>query len=515
MFSILNSLARGFFSTKATRPARRTSRQAKPQLEGLEDRLVMTMASHFSLATTAGLATTANLTGTSSTQSSPVVQFNKANTSAANTALSVMIGSPNDNVMFQSNGAGLLDVYVYFASTYSLYQTPIATLRSVSVTLMNNDNVYINDSNGMPFASGTSVSFNGTGSAAVVLQGSVPVNGGEIYVAGGVASTPGTIFLANVTYTLHSNINQVFDDLPITGNFDVQTSGSGVQLATNSNNFEQSLFAMGVGGGDLLNFSNKPQVTLEEYAANASVFLDAMTAATGENNFTVRLHGAGDSATIDSTPNNVVTNVSTRVAPVANNATVAVWGDFAPVFVNGTPTTGVSIGYPLNSTGTITKGINANVSVVTAGYLVVNDMGNVTSAENVTVTDNSIYGTGLFGNNNAEITYGFVSTLDLIAGQMANTYTVEPSVSNAAFTSNITILSNSTYSFTVYVGVNSSSDLNLTLFNEQPKAATKLSVLANGGSLNFEGTHPNGVVDAIFAGLATSEISYNGFTNVV
>ncbi len=123
----------------------------------------------------------------------------------------------------------------------------------------------------------------------------------------------------------------------------------------------QNLSGMGVGGGDSLYYSGKPSVTLETYAPNASVFLDAPDAAAGESYFTVYMHAAGDSATIDSTPKNVQTTVNAQAADT--NAYVALWGNFGPVVIDGNASTGVSIGYPLASTGVVTRGIEANVTV--------------------------------------------------------------------------------------------------------------------------------------------------------
>ena len=78
----------------------------------------------------------------------------------------------------------------------------------------------------------------------------------------------------NITFTLHNAIGLVSDSIPITGNLDVQTSGTSVQLNSIGPGFPQYLSGMGVGGGDYLIYSNKPTVTLETYAPNAGVKLD-------------------------------------------------------------------------------------------------------------------------------------------------------------------------------------------------------------------------------------------------
>jgi hypothetical protein len=65
----------------------------------------------------------------------------------------------------------------------------------------------------------------------------------------------------------------------------------------------------------------------------------------------------------------------------------------------------------------------------------------------------------------------------------------------------------------VTVGVTAESDLNLTLFNQRPQLGV-LNVYPSYGKPQFSGTHPNGTVDVLFSGQATSQISYNGFSEV-
>ena len=314
----------------------------------------------------------------------------------------------------------------------------------------------------------------------------------------------------NITFTLHSAIGPVSDSIPITGNLDVQTSGTSVQL-----NSYGGLSGMGVGGGDYLAYSNKPTVTLETYAPNAGVFLDAPDAPVGESYFTVNMHAAGEYTTIDSTPKNVQTVVN--VDPPDASAKVALWGNLGPVIIDGTSSTDVTVGYPLNSTGSVTRGIEANVWVEGASSLVVDNRGNVTTAENVTVTDQTISGSGLFGSSGVTLYYGDVQVIDILAGQMADSYVVTPSSLNAAFPS-LWIDSDSNIDFCVKVTVNSASDLNLTLVNENAyhnsteESASALSVYVSSHGAGYPtGTYPNGTIDVMFEDGPTSQIFYNGF----
>jgi hypothetical protein len=511
MRRFLNNLLRDFRSTKAVRPARPAPRRAALQVEGLEDRLVMTTAHPLGSA-----ALLHHLpAGPSVAHTQPIVKLTTTKVSISGhvvtTGESIYFGQPG-TIFIQSDGHGNT---VVTELGQNPIQFPTAPVRSFSLFVQNQSFVHIDDSNGMPFAAGTAVDLNGTGANNVVfLQGSRTVSGGETYVAGGMPWTPGTISLDNnITFTLHSAIAGVSDSIPITGALDVQTSGTGVQLVSYGPGGAQFLSGMGVGGGDYLDYEGKPAVNLETYAPNASIFLDAPDAAVGENSFTVNMHAAGEKTTLDETPKNVLTVALAE--PSATNATVALWGNFGPVFIAGNSSTGVSVGYPLSATGTITQGIEANVTVENASYLVVNNSGNVSTFENVLVTDHTIGGTGLFGNDSATLSYFNIGLIDLLTGQLADGYTVAPSSPNAVFTSTIDIFSNSYWAFHVTVDVNAASHLNLSLYNQQPqKDAGGVLVVNSNGFVTFSGMHPNGTVDVFFAGYPFSQISYNGFENV-
>ncbi len=449
------------------------------------------------------------------TQTRPIVELTTIKASTPNqttTGVSFYISQPGP-LYIHSDAAN--DMVVVDPTVGLNYQFPKASIRSVSIFVQNGSNVYIDDSNGMPFAPGTSIDLNGTGQIVLNLGGSRTVSGDEIYVAEGAPWTPGMISLDNnITFTLHNAIGLVSDSIPITGNLDVQTSGTSVQLNSYGPGSPQYLSGMGVGGGDYLIYSNKPTVTLETYAPNAGVKLDS-DSAPGESYFTVNMHAAGENTTIESTPKNVQTVVN--VDPLDANAKVALWGNFGPVIIDGDATTGVFVGYPLNSTGSVTRGIEANVWVEGAWYLVVDDRSNVTTAESVTVTDQSISGSGLFANSGVTLYYGGVEGIDIYAGQMADTYAVKPSSWNVVFPS-LFIASYSNSDFCVNVFDTSESDLDLTVWNENVHdnpnevSASTLNVwVSSDGTEASTNTYPNGTIDVFFEDGATSQIFYGGF----
>jgi hypothetical protein len=511
MRRFLNNLFRDSRTTSTARESRRASRRTTLQVDALEDRLVMTTANP--------LVSAALLNhlpaGPSVAQTKPIVKVTTTKLAILGHPVTTSVG---ESITFgqpavidiQSDGHGNT---VVTALGQNAIQFPTAPVRSFSLFVQNGSYVHVDDSNGMPFAYGTAVDLNGTGGAQGIflsLQGSRTVSGNETYVAGGMPQTPGVIYLDNSTFTLHSAITGVFDSIPITGVLDVQTSGTGVQLVSYGPGYAQFLSGMGVGGGDNLGYECKPAVNLETYAPNASIFLDAPDAAVGENSFTVNMHAAGETTTLDETPKNVLTVANAQ--PSATNANVALWGNFGPVLIAGNSSTGVSVGYPLSSTGTITQGIEANVTVENASYLVVNDSGNVSTFENVLVTDHTISGTGLFGNDAPTLSYFGIGLIDVLTGQLADGYTVAPSSPNAVFTSNIDIFSNSYWAFHVTVDVNAASHLNLSLDNLHPQLG--VLVVNSNGAVLLPGTHPNGTIDVFFSGQATSVISYGGFDDV-
>jgi hypothetical protein len=515
MRRFLNRLFRDFRTSRSARGGLRGPRRAALQVEGLEDRLVMTSVTHIA----SPVPTNAIPADSSVAQTRPIVQLTSTNAIVGHLTTSESITFTRPGVIYiRSDGAGNTDVFELGGRRV---QFRTWQMSSVSVFVesgnTNTDSIiYIDDSKGMPFAPNTTVDLNGTGPILLNLYGSQTVNGNELYVAGGAPWTPGTIGLANVTFTLHSAITDVSDTIRITGNLDVQTSGTSVQLLSFGPGRLQQLSGMGVGGGDSLNYANKPVVTLETYAPNTSIFLDAPDAAPAEDDINVNMHAAGETTTIDSTPKNVATVANAGAA----NAFVALWGNFGPVIVDGNSSTAVNVGYPLSSTGVVTRGIEANVTVHGASSLVVNDSGNTSTVENVTVTDHTISGSGLFGNGRVTLQYLGVNNLDILTGQREDDYTVEPFSPNAQFTNSITIDSNSNVAFYVSVSVYANSNLHLTLNNSQPRyVAAQLNFSASAPAVPpgdfFVGpaNGPNGTIYVWLYGQITSQITYSGFEN--
>ena len=106
------------------------------------------------------------------------------------------------------------------------------------------------------------------------------------------------------------------------------------------------------------------------------------------------------------------------------------------------------------------------------------------------MTQSSISGTGLFGNNAAEVSYSDVKTVDLNSGQLQDSYTVKASSSTASFSSQINLFDDSSAGFSAHVFLDAKTHLNLSLQNETSKAG-ELFIDAPGAK--FENS--NGVVD--------------------
>jgi hypothetical protein len=158
----------------------------------------------------------------------------------------------------------------------------------------------------------------------------------------------------NLNFKIYSAITTVDDYLQITGgNLNIGTSGTNVTLSSGSNGVyvppgvvAQTLTGLGAGGGSTYTFANKSETFLTEIAANAFVNLNSTAPGTAE------------------------------------------------FCVDGTPTTTVNIYSP--------QAIQTNVSVQGAATLWMY-ANNVSTPQNVTVTQNTISGTGLFGNNGVTV----------------------------------------------------------------------------------------------------------------
>ena len=488
MFRFLNNLLRNFHTTNTAKrkPARRPQ-TTRLGLEALEDRAVPSATA---------------LAGASIVQTQVALAPLVSQTFNFQPGLSII----------QSDGAGHT---VVSPAGQASFQYTTASTGSVSI-LMHSTNatcvVEVDDSNGMPFAQFTSISVSDSGNNGFLnLTGSRSVAGNETFAAGGMAGAFGTILLDNLVFSLKNTGTGVFDSLPITGTLDVPTFGTNPELVSfgpGGQNYFSGLAASG-GAGNSFAFSNIPTVVLDAYAANTGVFLDNPDAAVGEHYFTVNMRNTGQTTTLDQTPKNVMTVVNSD----ASNTNAALWGNFGPVIIDGNSSTAVNIGYPLSSTGTITSGIEANVTVEGGASMIVNNSGNTTTFETVKVTEQSISGSGLFGSANVTLQYGGIKAVSILTGQLADGYTIAPSSANAVFFGTLTISSTSYWAFNVKVNVDAASDLNLTLFNQRPQLGV-LDVTANGGGVDFSETSSSGTIGVLFGGKATSHISYFGFNDV-
>src|ERR1700722_8893198 len=100
-------------------------------------------------------------------------------------------------------------------------------LKTINIQGSSNDQVIVDDRNGMPFGPGTNINLSG-GISTLWLHGGRTVAGDETYVggsetkmAGVVRLTPATISLDNLTFTLHGTPT-VIDKIPISGNLTVE-----------------------------------------------------------------------------------------------------------------------------------------------------------------------------------------------------------------------------------------------------------------------------------------------------
>jgi hypothetical protein len=477
MRRFLNNLVRDFWTTKPARPARR---RANLQLEGLEDRLVPTSVT---------------------LQGSTVLINNIAQ------GHTITLESTGFNNGFR--GLEVLDNGVP-ANNPNLFN--ISSIDADNITVSGNDQVFIDDSNGMPFAQNSTITTQGSGANILTLTGSRGISGNETFVAGTSADDHGEILIDNLKFVLESAVTSVNDYFAIVGELDVQTSGTNV-VQTGSNGFTQTLSGLGSFGGDTLNFSQKNIVILEEYAFSAAVTLDATQAAAVnpagadavQPTFLVNLHNGDDRAIIDATPATVETGVQTIVAPVANSASVQVEGNAGQVSILANSTTSVSIGDTTNSM----NGIQANVSVTGAAVLFLdNDASSAT--ENVTISQSAVKGSGLFGNNAVTVFYSNVADLDIAPGSGIDNYTIQASQVGDAFTSHIDIGTDAR-SFDIDVVVDSGSHLQLTLNDQEGNGSMVIS--PDGGTVSSSGT-PNGVADVSYDGALGSQITYVGMDDV-
>jgi hypothetical protein len=420
-----------------------------------------------------------------------------------------VLASPNDTIVMREDPGtpGTLDVS---AKAGLLGKFPIPSVGKVNITVDGGDVVKVDDSNGFPFAPGTVVSISGTGTNnALDLVGSRALSSNETY-AGGAAGSTGSLSAAGVLFTFTNAIGSVTDDLTV-NQLVVRAPGQAISLL-GPNGLTETLKGLAGpgGGGNNLTFRGKGEVRLELNSANATANLNASKSALLLQNFEVDVFGKNDRVNINTTPSSVTTQVT-----VAGQFTVVeVVGNLGPVSINGDNTTDVQLGSTSFENNSVTSGIENKVFVEGAETLDLEDGGNVTTQEHMTVTESTISGTGMFGNNAVVVTYEDCTFLDFSTGRLANTYTVTGSHPGAGFVSQIEISNNfSMAALGVQVDVDSGSGLSLGVNTQNPVTGS-LVISAPPTAIFSPPTPPNGTEVISFAGGLTSKVFYSGFDNV-
>jgi hypothetical protein len=474
MFGFLKNVV-STFRTPETRSPRPTLRRALLRVECLEDRMVPT----------------------SITQTGSTLLINNI--------------PQSHTIILKSDGQRHLQVFDNGSRVDSNQTFNIGSIISVNIQVSGSDTVKVDDSNGMPFAQGAAITLLGSGGNLLTLAGSRTVSGNETYIPGNAPSVSGLLQMDNLTFNLVGGITTVADTIAITGTLDVQTSGLNAGL-TAGFLASQQLYGLGYLGGTF-DFSNKPTVVLDEYAANAWVDLVGTGAPpASEKLFEVLMHGAGDTTTIGQTASGVITSVVAE----ASSQYVNLSANVGTVYIQGNQSTSVTLG-TLQSPGVYsTLGIQGNVSVGNVGHLGISDSYD-TRAQNVTVTDTTIFGSGIFGNNNVKVSYNEVAALTIIggSGRQADEFIVTNSSSSSEFATQITILDNSNASFRVDAYVNAHSNLHLLLINDSsPQGSAELVIHPTNVSVTISGT-PSGVADIFANGLLNSQLTFVGFGEVL
>jgi hypothetical protein len=511
MRRFLNKLVGDFRSTPAAGTARRAPRRASLQVEGLEDRLVLTSASFNPLTST--------------------LVVNASPGSFGIIGRGIVIPPSVRQITLQSDPLRARLQVLDDGALVSVFENgvpvpgkeiPIASIKNVQVNLAFLDAVTVNYSNVLPFAAGTTITMSASGSFnSLSLTGSRIVSGGETYVAGNGAQAAASLTLGGSTYRFSSAVGPVTDTVKTTAPLIVKAFGSNVTLS-GSNGVTQTLSSLSNGGaGDSLTYGNKNLVNLELFSASATASLNATAAAAGEHFFVTDLFGSHEAAQVNATPS----AVDNSIVAAGLGDSVAVAANSGRVFINGSSSTFARLGTGI---GGVTSGIKQDVFVSGVNTLVLDDSGNHTTPENVRVTESTISGTGLFGNNAAVVHYSDTGHLQILTGTAADTYAVRGSKPGAHFDSSIEIDDDfAAGGLNVGVAVDAGSGLHLhldafftTIFVKgQLAPATQPPV-----SLSLFGLHgrysqptptlPDGDETVTFAGGLTSDVSYQGFTSV-
>jgi hypothetical protein len=448
----------------------------RPHLEALEDRLVLS---------------TAHLTGTTLN----------------------ITASPNDTIVMREDPVtpGIIDVS---DKSGSLGKFKISSISNVNVSVAGNDTIEMDDTNGIPYAPGTIVALSGSGTGnSLALIGSKPLSDSQRYVATtAAAGGVGSVNVDSALFTFTNAIPSVTDDLTAT-QLIVEAPGQAVSLSGPNGQTETLKGLGGPGsGGNNLTFRGKGEVRLELNSANSVANLNAFQSDKGLTNFQVDVFGNNDTVDINTTPSNVTTQI--EVAGQFANVNLA--GNLGPVNINGDSTTVVALGTNnVDSSKSVTAGIRNKVFVEGANALQVLDGGNATTKENMTVTETTISGAGMFGSSSVVVTYEDINNVDIEIGRLANTYTVSHSNPGIPFVGFLSINDDfSNAGMTVRVSVDSNSGLSLGLFNQDP-ANGSLSISAPGGTYSPSApTTPDGSQDILFASGLASVVDYSGFDAV-
>jgi hypothetical protein len=499
MRRLLNKLVssfRNFRSTGTVRPACQPSCRASLRAEGLEDRMVLASAS---------------LVGSTLLVTADPGHFGII-------LPGHVIPAVVQQIRFEADALHPHKVDVSEGTTL-LGQFPIAAIKNVEVNLKQLDAVTVDDSNGLPFApapgSGITVSLIGNGIGdSLNVTGSRTLGGSETYISGN-GPLGAVLSVGGFNYDL-SGINSVTDSVKTnTGVLSVFSDGTNVSLS-GQNGATQTLSGLAAnhGAGDSLTFSHKSAVFVDLLAPNTSVVLDATAPETREQSFTLQMDqfGANDQVFIQATPKAVTTNVTAEgIGDFVN-----LLSNLGPVAIRGNTTTHVNLGEAAPNGLDTLAGIKAKVSVSDVASLLLADSGNTATQENVTVTESTISGTGLFGNNAVKLTYSNATSVAFLTGQLQDTYKVKGSSDSASFSSFITIDDFSKQGLNAHVIVGSRTDLNLTLRNsfELPDAFLTITAL-DGGTFSSPHPHlPQGTEFVAFGGVQSSQVNYTDCAGV-
>jgi hypothetical protein len=429
-----------------------------------------------------------------------------------------------------ANDHSKLDV---FDSGTLLGRFSIPSFNRVLVSVQGLDALDIDDSNGFPFSPGTVISVLGTNGAplnnSLNLFGNQAINGDETYTASpSPFGQTNSLALGGSTFLLGPAVAAVTDEVANSGGLVVQATASSVTVTGQDGVTEQisglfNVFSAGLGGfGPVsfgtLTFRNKAFVTLQlEPAFASTAALNATAAARGLKVFQVDPLGPANVLNVNAAPGNASTLIDMlgqqdQVNLLANSGLVSVFGNATDRVILGSN--------PADFSKSVTSGIQGAVFVQGGAFLEIADGGNVTTQEQVAVTESTISGKGLFGNDNVVVHYRATQP-QFVTGRLANTYTVAGSHPGAIFGNGITISDEfSGAGLSVQVNVDSASGLVLDLFNRDP-ATGSLSISAPGAVFNpFNPPPVSGIETVTFVSGhggrvgRISTVAYTGFGHV-